>query len=112
MIRSIIWRDKQGQIRRFSVKGHAYAADPGEDVVCAAVSMLVLNGINAPERLLGVVLATEDDVSPGDVQIEVPVLADQTADDNLQLLLEAMVFGLEQTAEIYPEFVKFTVNNL
>jgi uncharacterized protein YsxB (DUF464 family) len=112
MIRSIIWRDKQGRVNRFSVQGHAGAAEYGEDIVCAAVSMLVINAINSAEHLLGVTLATDDDVAPGDVKSSIPVLADQTADDKLQLLLEAMVLGLNQVADTYPDFVKVVEKNL
>lgn len=112
MISSIIWRDKQGRVSRFSVQGHAGAAEYGEDIVCAAVSMLVINAINSAEHLLGVTLATDENTAPGDVKSSVPVLADQTADDKLQLLLEAMTFGLHQVAETYPDFVKVAEKNL
>lgn len=104
MIRSTVWRDKQGRIGRFSVKGHANADEYGQDIVCAAVSMLVTNAINSSEKFLGVCLATDDQVEPGDVACTVP--ASGTDDDKLQLLLEAMVFGIQQVAEAYPDFVK------
>lgn len=112
MIRSIIWRDKQGRVGRFSVQGHAGAAEYGQDIVCAAVSMLVINAVNAADQLLRVTLVTDDQVEPGDVKCKIPVLADQTADDKLQLLLEAMVLGLNQVADEYPDFVKVTEKNL
>ncbi|MBL0387046.1 ribosomal-processing cysteine protease Prp [Tumebacillus sp. ITR2] len=112
MIRSIIWRDKQGRVGRFSLQGHADAAEYGQDIVCAAVSMLVINTVNSAEQLLGVVLATDDTTAPGDVKCSIPVLADQTADDKLQLLLEAMVLGLHSVRDEYPDFVKVNMKNL
>lgn len=104
MIRSTVWRDKQGRIGRFSVKGHADSAEYGQDIVCAAVSMLVTNAINSCEKFLGVCLASDEQVEPGDVDCTVPA-ASGADDDKLQLLLEAMVFGIQQVAEAYPDFV-------
>jgi hypothetical protein len=96
MIRSIVWRDGQGRIRRFSLRGHADAAPHGHDIVCAAVSMLVTNAINSAEHLLS--------VAPGDVVCEVPSLQG-IDDEKLQLLFEAMVFGIQQVREQFPNFV-------
>ncbi|TCP59663.1 hypothetical protein EV586_101895 [Tumebacillus sp. BK434] len=107
MIRSVIWRDDQRRIRKFSVRGHAGAADPGYDIVCAAVSILVTNAINSSEYLLGVVVATDDEIASGDVVCEVPAL-DDVENEKLQLLMESMVFGIRQVADAYPDFVKFT----
>jgi len=104
MIRSIVWRDGQGRIRRFSLRGHADAAPHGHDIVCAAVSMLVTNAINSAEHLLGVKIADEEDVAPGDVVCEVPSLQG-IDDEKLQLLFEAMVFGIQQVREQFPSFV-------
>ena len=110
MIRSKVWRDRQGQITRFSVKGHANAAEYGQDIVCAAVSMLVTNAINSCEKFLGVILVMDGQVEPGDVECIVPALSGTKA-DNVQLLLEAMVFGIQQVAEAYPDFVKVSELN-
>lgn len=110
MIRSTVWRDKQGRIGRFSVKGHADSAEYGQDIVCAAVSMLVTNAINSSEKFLGVCLVADEQVGPGDVDCTVPA-SSGADDDKLQLLLEAMVFGIQQVAEAYPDFVKVSERN-
>jgi uncharacterized protein len=110
MIRTIVWRDSKGRVGRFSVRGHAEAADPGEDIICAAVSVLVTNTINSAEHLLGVLIADDDQVLPGEVVCEVPAL-EGVQDEKLQLLFEAMTFGIQQVAELYPDFVKVTVKS-
>ncbi|ASS74953.1 hypothetical protein CIG75_08120 [Tumebacillus algifaecis] len=107
MIRSVIWRDDQRRISKFSVRGHAGAADRGYDIVCAAVSILVTNAINSSEHLLGVVIATDDEIASGDVVCEVPALSG-VENERLQLLMESMVYGIRQVSEAYPDFVKFT----
>jgi len=40
MISISIYRNSKKDIEQFVVEGHAYAADPGQDIVCAAVSVL------------------------------------------------------------------------
>jgi uncharacterized protein YsxB (DUF464 family) len=112
MIRSTVWRDQQGHIRRFSLRGHADAAEYGQDIVCAAVSILVTNAINSSEHLLNVCIANDDQVAPGDVKCAIPVLEQGAKNDQLQLLFEAMVYGIQQVAEQYPDFVKLLQKNL
>lgn len=36
---------KQGNYQKFSIDGHAEYAEAGQDIVCAAVSALVINKI-------------------------------------------------------------------
>jgi uncharacterized protein YsxB (DUF464 family) len=104
MIRAIVWRDGQERVRRFSVRGHAGAAEYGQDIVCAAVSILVTNAINSAEHLLGVKIADNEQVAPGDVACTIPSLTGLD-DEKLQLLFQAMVFGIQQVADSYPDFV-------
>ncbi|MCX7571417.1 ribosomal-processing cysteine protease Prp [Tumebacillus sp. DT12] len=110
MIRANVWRNGQGHIDRFSVRGHAEAADPGYDIVCAAVSVLVTNAINSAEQLLRVHIADDEQVAPGDVQCSIPALSG-AQNEKLQLLFESMVFGIQQVADLYPDFVNLTVKS-
>jgi uncharacterized protein YsxB (DUF464 family) len=96
--------EREGRICGFSVSGHAGYAEAGRDVVCAAVSALTLNAVNSCERLLGVRLACRDDGRA--LHCRVP---DTPKDASVQLLLRSMVFGLEQTAEAYPQFVQVRI---
>jgi len=41
---------EQGQYKSFAIDGHAGYAEAGEDIVCAAVSALVINAINSIEQ--------------------------------------------------------------
>ncbi|MCL6637988.1 MAG: ribosomal-processing cysteine protease Prp [Alicyclobacillus sp.] len=93
--------ERHGRICRFSVSGHAGYERRGRDVVCAAVSALVLNAVNSCEHLLGVVLPTQDDGER--LTCDVPAHA-QSAE--VDLLMRSMVFGLEQTATAHPRHVR------
>jgi uncharacterized protein YsxB (DUF464 family) len=91
-------------IVKFSLSGHAGYAKSGRDIVCAAVSALVLNAINSSERLLGVELPSTDD---GNVLVCTVPTHERTAE--VQLLLRSMLFGLEQTADECPKHLRVRV---
>ena len=96
--------ESEGRVARFAVSGHAGYAKSGKDIVCAAVSALVLNAINSSEKLLGVELSVNDN---GDyLECDIPDVVRNRED--LQLLLQSMVFGVEQTAVAYPKYAKLT----
>lgn len=51
MIHVAFYRDQNALYRGFEVKGHADFSDSGKDIVCAAVSALVINAVNSIESL-------------------------------------------------------------
>ncbi|MBR5579026.1 MAG: ribosomal-processing cysteine protease Prp [Lachnospiraceae bacterium] len=53
MTHILIFKSKEGEYRGFNCIGHAEYADIGEDIVCAAISVLVINTINSMEELAG-----------------------------------------------------------
>ncbi len=54
MIVFTVWKS-DNQYRGFELSGHAEYADAGQDIVCAAVSALVINSVNSVDQF------TEDD---------------------------------------------------
>lgn len=89
----------------FRVEGHAGFAEAGNDIVCAAVSVLVYNTINSCERFAGTTLDVSD---VGDtLRCRLP----SQPVDGVRLLVNSLFYGIEQIAEQYPEFVRLrTVN--
>jgi uncharacterized protein len=84
----------------FRVRGHAGYADAGLDIVCAAVSILVYNTINSCEKFAGVFLDVVD--SGDEIICRVP---EGKLPDGAKILLQSLVFGIEQLTEQYPEHV-------
>jgi uncharacterized protein len=103
MIHVHVRRDHRGRIRHFSVRGHADLAPHGQDLLCAAISSLVQNGVNAPEALLGVRIPAISE--EGLVEAEVPDLA-ADLDEKVQLLLESMIYGIRSWADEFPQHVR------
>ena len=58
-----IYKSPEGNYTGLSVSGHAEYADSGKDIVCAAVSLLTINTINAIGRFTkdGITVEEEDE---------------------------------------------------
>ena len=87
-----------GQYQSFTIKGHAEYAEPGEDIICAAVSALVINAINSIEKF------TED---PFTCDCEDGVIKswEFTSDVSKEtgLLMDSLMLGLEGIQKSYGE---------
>ena len=90
---------KEGKhYKKFMIQGHADYADEGEDIVCAAVSALVINTINSIEEF------TEDaftcDCKDGQIQ-SWEFTSDVSFDTDL--LMDSLMLGLKNIAKSYGE---------
>ena len=94
MIAVTVLRDGD-RISGFESSGHAGFADSGKDIVCAAVSILIINTVNSMEEFPGQVFGTESE--DGHIYCTLAKPYDQDA----QLLLNAMVFGLQNIRQEY-----------
>ena len=81
-----------------SVKGHAHYAEPGKDIVCAAVSILVQNLIQSIEELTPDKI--EYDMRPGWVCIKYGNLSEKA-----KALVDSFFIGIRMVIEDYPENV-------
>ena len=75
----------------FRCIGHAGYADAGEDIVCAAISVLVINTINSVERLAGDSFHRETDPESGLIDFS---LKEGYSKESL-LFLRSLVLGLQ-----------------
>ena len=85
-----VYRTKEGKYRGFTCIGHAGYADAGEDIVCAAISVLVINAGNSLEQLAGIVPDTVINEEEGLIRLR------WRADENekVQLLMDSLILGL------------------
>lgn len=98
---NVTWQDNR--ITRFSLSGHADFADSGKDIVCSAVSALTYNAVNSCERFAGIVLEVHDEL---DLVCQIPDINESGKAQTVQLLVQSMVFGMEQIENQYPEHLK------
>ncbi len=87
----------------FSYEGHAGAAQAGEDIVCAALSMLGINTVNAIEKLALPDGGYEDASDPEKGYISIRIKEPCHDSD---LLIEAMIMGVNYLTEAYPQYVR------
>ena len=91
----------QGQFKRFSVSGHADYDESGRDIVCSAVSMLVINTVNSLDAFTESTCEIETDDDKGYINCYI-----NNPTDESELLMKSMVLGLEGVKDSYSEFVQ------
>lgn len=105
MIRvAIARRPSDGAIVSFQIEGHAYAGQPGHDLVCAAVSAISVGIVNAVEGVARVVLGVE--MEPGWLYAVVPSELDSEQAARAQIILESMVVMLDTIVQSYGEYIE------
>ena len=92
----------------FKSKGHAGYGVRGTDVVCASVSILLINTVNAIEKLT----ADKCDYKINDRRATIDFEIDGEVSKESKLLLDSMKLGLDNIAAEYPGNVKITVEEV
>ena len=97
MTKVTIYKNKKNECVGFQVFGHAGYAETGEDIVCAAISVLVINTINSLDQLAGekFKLVTNEEEGLIDCRFEKPI------NEKSVLLLDSMVLGLQEIKKQY-----------
>jgi hypothetical protein len=96
MIKATFYKNQNDIITGFSIKGHAGYSEAGSDIVCAAVSALSVNTVNAVESFTGNKFKVEQGDS-GFLQFK--FLSDP--DENGQILLRTLELGLNGISRQY-----------
>ena len=95
------FQEQQQSLVGVSICGHAAYADAGQDIVCAAVSALVINFVNSLDEL------TDDhyqiDVSQEDAEIDV-VFTEELSEEG-SLLLRSLILGLTSVEEEHGQYL-------
>ena len=92
-----ITKSKSGEYREVTCKGHAEFARAGRDIVCSAVSILVINTLNSIEKLTNSQMRVISDEERGVIICQFTDFPDAGG----RLLLDSMVLGLQGIAEEY-----------
>ena len=103
MIHITIYQDIQRKCVGFLADGHAGYADAGQDIVCAAASVLMINTINAIERYADDQTDLQADEESG--RMEYRIQGDPSYE--AELLLNAMILGLQDMTDdnSYSEYI-------
>ena len=103
---TIIFRkNKRDEYLGFTVTGHTGFADSGNDIVCAAISILTINTINAMELLAGEQMSVVTNEEEGLIDCRFQGLIH----DKSKVLMDSLVLGITSIAEQYgSKHCKFT----
>ena len=94
---------KNNKYNSFSCTGHAGYGYKGNDIICAAVSTLVINTANSIEKL------TDCDFKAQNNGDEIKYIFNSEPDEKASLLMDSLVLGLK---EIQKEYGKKYLNLL
>ena len=101
MISVFIEKNRNGYAG-FTCKGHAGYAEHGNDIVCAAVSMLVINTINSLEKLTDCKF---------NCYIKVTFLEELS--ESARVLVDSMILGISSVEKQYGKgYVKLTTKEV
>ena len=92
-----IIKSKNGEYKEVTCLGHAGYADAGTDIVCASVSILVINTINSLDELTDTKMEVKSDEDKGLIDCRFH----ESLSAGANLLLDAMVLGLKNVVSQY-----------
>ena len=110
MTRITFYQKDPKVITGFVCEGHTGYAEEGSDIVCAAVSALVLNTVNSITDLVGAKAKVTADEENAMIRF---TLVDESSAD-AQLLLRSLMFGLSnlEDQEETGRFIDLTVEEV
>lgn len=100
MIQIVIERNSTGQICGFSAQGHADSGPKGNDIVCAAVSVLTDSVFLGLDKHLRRDLSWSAD--SGDISVRLT----QEPDELTEAIFATMFLGLSEIQKIYPKKIR------
>lgn len=104
MIQVIIQRDKSKLVRGIEITGHAGYAEYGQDVICAAVSVLALNMANSVEQFTDDHFEGSVAEDGGNFTFSFP----DSISSESQLLMKSLILGLQNIQRDYgAEYINF-----
>ena len=106
MTQAVIYKNSHnGEIVGFETSGHAGFADAGYDIVCAAVSVLVINTINSVEQFTD----TDYEITQDEENALIRLMVHSTHNPKeLQVLLQSLELGLRGVACNNPDYLSIT----
>ncbi len=88
MITASVFRNNKGDIYGFEVNDHS------DELICAAVTTLVLNTVNSIEALTDAAFTCDYEEEGGFISFELPDVKDGNSNSDAALLINSMLLGL------------------
>ena len=98
MTRITFHKTQAGEYQGFTCHGHAGYAAYGEDIVCAAISVLVINTINSLDEITGEEMDVVMDENSGVIRC---FFVNQPLKETSRVLMDSLVLGLTHIEKQY-----------
>jgi len=108
MIKVIIYETNNNHIGRFTISGHSGYDIKGQDIICAAVSVLGQNTLNSLVEVCGI---KEDEIDyfideeKGFLDARVPRDLDEGTRMKAETVLRTLELGIKSIMESYPGYI-------
>lgn len=100
----VVFEQEEETIVAFSSRGHAQAGDPGEDIVCAAVSALLFSVVNTLDHYKAML-----DLRVGNKGFLRCELKEGYRDKAIQAILQVAKVGITGIVQEYSEYISMEV---
>lgn len=109
MIRILIYRERSGIVKGFECHGHAGYSEYGTDIVCAAVSALVINTVNSIQTFTNDRCELSNDEKKGSIKLEFT----GSPSEKSRLLVDSLELGIKNIEFDYGhEFVRLQIREV
>jgi uncharacterized protein YsxB (DUF464 family) len=106
MIEIDVIKDKKDFIWQFIMQGHAgYSETEGEDIVCSAVSITILNAANAIEEIVGIPTEVTTKPKDGYVLLSIPESVTSEKLHDISIIMKTALIGFKSIADKYKDYV-------
>ncbi len=104
MIDVVIFKNSQLDIMGFQITGHAEYADPGDDIVCSAVSSLAITVCNSIETICREAFHIDSNQKNGNIKL----YFDEKPGHDANLILRVFEIGISGICESYGDYICLT----
>jgi len=110
MTRVTFFQNHDGRLTGFDAKDHAGYAEEGEDIVCAAISALVINTVNSLDALTSDPIRNSYDEENAAISLRI----EDEHSDGAELLLRSLLLGLSEMEndESYKDFIDLIIEEV
>ncbi len=112
MTHAVIYKSHvNGEVLGFKTYGHSGYADEGSDIVCSAISLLVINTINAIDTFTDAKYETQ--VNEDEALSSFMLTSEMTEiTSDIRVLLNALELGLSQVAAGNPDYLSISIEEV
>lgn len=106
MTEVVVFKDLENNILGYMAEGHSGYGEHGEDIVCAAISVLTQTALLSLNRVCEIrEKDIEFELEDGYIRAMLKDGLESVARYKANVVLESMIVGLESVAEQYPDFI-------